>query len=206
MCGGIASGLGVISARQTPVRSAMLFNGARIVSYGLLGGLAGALLDLTGEVFSLPQWGRWLRWATAILIALVGLQFLFNLRVLAVIELGGARIWTWLSPVVQRAAGMKGVYGRVALGLAWGFLPCGLVYTILLTAASTGQFAQGALVMFAFGVGTLPALLGMTLWAPPLVSLLQDRTFKRAIGLALILLAAWSILFMGGEGSPHAHQ
>jgi sulfite exporter TauE/SafE len=205
MCGGIAGGLGVISARRSAIPSALVFNVARILSYGLLGGVVALLLGLTGEVVPLPQWGTWLRWATAILIALIGLQFLINLRVLAVIEKGGARIWARLAPAVQRLASMDGIAGRVALGLAWGFLPCGLVYTILLTAASTGRFSSGFLVMLAFGVGTLPALLGMTLWAPALASLLQDRIFRRIIGAALILLAAWSALMLGGEGhsSPH---
>ncbi len=199
MCGGIAGGLGAMSAGRGAVAAALTFNGARVLSYAILGGVAATLLGVTGEVLALPDWGRWLRWATAILIALVGLQFLFNLRVLAVIERGGARVWRKVSPLVQRAAGARGAGGRLALGLAWGLLPCGLVYTILLTAASTGSFPEGALVMLAFGAGTLPALLGMTLWAPALASLLQDQVFRRLMGIALILLAAWSVLMMGGN-------
>lgn len=199
MCGGIAGGLGAMAAGRGAVGAALTFNGARILSYAILGGAAAAVLGVTGEALALPQWGRWLRWATAVLIALVGAQFLFNLRVLAVIERGGARVWRNVSPLVRRAAGARGRGGRVALGLAWGLLPCGLVYTILLTAASTGSFPEGAVVMLAFGAGTLPALLGMTLWAPALASLLQDQLFRRLIGLALILLAAWSVLMMGGR-------
>lgn len=206
MCGAIAGGLGVLSARDGAVGAALVFNVARIVSYGLLGGIAAAVLGLTGEVLSLPGWSRWLRWATAALIALVGLQFLFDIRALAVIERAGGRLWARMSPVVQRAATVHGLPGRAALGLAWGLLPCGLVYTILLTAASTGHAAQGTLVMLAFGAGTLPALLGMTLWAPALASLLQDRLFRKAIGIALIVLAIWSVLIMGAAGSGGHHH
>ncbi len=200
MCGGIASGLGVTSARSGAVSAALVFNASRIISYALLGGLSAAVLGLTGEALSLPEWSRWLRWITAILIALVGLQFLFGLRFLAVLERGGAQIWRRLSPWVQKLATVRGFTGRAALGLAWGFLPCGLVYTILLTAASTGGFIEGAIVMLAFGVGTLPALLGMTLWAPALANLLQDGLFRRAMGAALILLAVWSVVVMGSMG------
>lgn len=206
MCGGIASGLGALSARHGAVRSALVFNGARIVSYGLLGAIAAAVLGLGGEMFSLPEWSRWLRRVTAALISLIGLQFLFNIRALAVIERAGASIWARMSPLVKRAARLEGLPGRAALGLAWGFLPCGLVYTVLLTAASTGNPGEGALVMLAFGAGTLPALLGMTLWAPALASLLQDRNFRRAIGIALILLAAWSMLVMGPGAPVEAHH
>ncbi len=204
MCGGIAAGLGTLSARQGGVGTALLFNLARVTSYGLLGTVAAMILGLTGEVLALPDWSRWLRWATAVLIALVGLQFLFNIRSLAIIERAGGRLWRRLSPLVGRAAGIQGLPGRFALGLAWGLLPCGLVYTILLTAASTGRAVEGFLVMLAFGAGTLPALLGLTLWAPALASLLQDRVFRRALGFALIVLAAWSVL-MGGVGSSDGH-
>lgn len=206
MCGGIAGGLGALSARHGAVGAALVFNFARIVSYGLLGALAAALLGITGELLALPGWSRALRWATAVLIALIGLQFLFNLRVLAVIERGGARLWARISPAVRRAATIQGLPGRLALGLAWGLLPCGLVYTVLLTAASTGRAADGAVVMLTFGAGTLPALMGLTLWAPALAAMLQDRMSRRVIGIALIFLAVWAVAMTGNSGTmDHPH-
>ena len=205
MCGGIAGGLGATSPRQRALGAALIFNGARVVSYAVLGGLAAALFGVTGEAVSLPGWSRWLRLFTAALIALVGLQFLFGIRALAVIERAGGKLWARMSPLVQRSAKVRGIPGRLALGLVWGFLPCGLVYTILLSAASTGEFLRGVVVMLAFGAGTLPALLGMTLWAPALASLLQDGLFRRAIGVALILLAIWSVVAMGGNPTGHHH-
>lgn len=204
MCGGIASGLGTTAARKGAIGAALVFNLSRITSYALLGGVFAMALGFTGEALSLPGWSRCLRLATAVLIALVGLQFLFGIRFLAVIERGGAKLWGFFSPMVQKLASVRGLPGRIALGMAWGLLPCGLVYTIGLTAASMGSFLGGALVMLAFGIGTLPALLGLTLWAPALATLLQDKWFRRAIGLALILLAAWSVLMMG-NGDAHHH-
>jgi sulfite exporter TauE/SafE len=92
------------------------------------------------------------------------------------------------------------------LGMSWGFLPCGLVYTMLLTAASMGHFVNGALVMLAFG--TLPSMLGLTLAAPSLASFLDDRWTRRAIGASMVLLAAWSlfVLYGMGQGGGHMHQ
>jgi uncharacterized protein len=83
----------------------------------------------------------------------------------------------------------------------------------LLTAASTANAAAGASVMLAFGAGTLPSMLGLTLAAPALASVLKDRDFRRFIGFSLVLLAAWmffSTYSMGGfgsatEGSTHHH-
>jgi sulfite exporter TauE/SafE len=203
MCGGIASGLGVLSARRNAIGTALVFNGARILSYVLLGGLAAFVIGQTGDALSLPVWSRALRWASSLLIALVGLQFLFNIKLLGGIEKAGAGLWARISPVVQRAAKLRGVYGRAALGICWGLLPCGLVYTILLTAASTGKFYLGAVVMLAFGLGTLPALMGLTIWAPALATFLQDRSFRRIIGLALIFLAVWAVLMSSGSVSNH---
>lgn len=205
MCGGIAGGLGAMAGRGGGVGAALTFNLARILSYGLLGGVAALVVGLGGEALSVPAWGRALRVVTAILIALIGLQYLFNLRLLAVVERGGARLWNKVSPWVRRAASANGAPGRLALGLAWGLLPCGLVYSILLTAASTGEFARGFLVMLAFGAGTLPVLMGLTGWAPALAALLGDKVFRRAIGVALILLAVWSVMMMG-DASGHSHH
>ena len=204
MCGGIAGGLGALSARKGAAGAAVVFNLSRVFSYSMLGGIAGLLFGFSGTILDLPAWSQWLRWLTAGLIFLIGLQFLLGLRALAIIERGGARLWASISPLARRMARAEGIAGRAMLGITWGLLPCGLVYTILLTAASTGRFVSGALVMLSFGVGTLPALLGMTLWAPALSTLIQDRLFRRIIGLALVLLAAWSVVVAGSVHTGHS--
>lgn len=208
MCGGIAGGLGALSAGRGAWLSALLFNLGRVMSYSLLGGLAAWTLGAAGEALTVPGWSRWLRFVTAVLIALVGLRFLFDWRGIAAIEKAGAGLWRRMTPLVGRAASHPGPLGRLALGLCWGFLPCGMVYTVLLTAVSTGGFGSGFLTMMAFGAGTLPALLGMTLWAPALSGFLQDRVTRRLVGLGLLLLAAWTlfVLFGVGESSAHHHH
>lgn len=206
MCGGIAGGLGALSSGKGAWWSAVLFNLGRVLSYSLLGGLAALLLGAAGEVMAVPGWSRWLRFLTALLIALVGLRFLFDWKGIAQIEKAGAGLWRRMTPLVRRAASHPGPAGRLALGLCWGFLPCGMVYTVLLTAVSTGGFGGGSLTMLAFGAGTLPALLGMTLWAPALSGFLQDRTTRRLVGLGLLLLAAWTLFVLFGLGSGPAHH
>lgn len=208
MCGGIAGGLGALSTGRRAWLSALMFNGGRVFSYSLLGGIAALLLGAAGEALAVPAWSRWLRLLTAVLIALVGLRFLFDWQGIAQIEKAGAGLWRRMTPLVRRAASHPGLAGRLALGLCWGFLPCGMVYTVLLTAVSTGSFSNGFLTMLAFGVGTLPALLGMTLWAPALSGFLQDRMTRRLVGFGLLLLAAWTlfVLFGTGTNSVHHHQ
>jgi hypothetical protein len=93
--------------------------------------------------------------------------------------------------------------GRVALGLCWGLLPCGLVYTLLLTAAATGNPVGGAVTMLVFGAGTLPSMLGLTAAAPALATFLGDRTVRRVIGFALLVLALWTLIMMWGVTQGH---
>jgi sulfite exporter TauE/SafE len=206
MCGGIAGGLGALATGRGAWASALLFNGGRVLSYSLLGGLLAVTVGAAGEALGVPAWSRWLRLATGLLIAMVGLRFLFDWQGLARVERAGAGLWSRVAPLANRAAQHPGLPGRLALGLTWGFLPCGLVYTMLLTATSTGRFASGFLTMLAFGLGTLPALLGMTLWAPALTGFLQERSTRRLIGAGLLFVAAWTIFVlwsMGGAGQGH---
>ena len=200
MCGGIAAGLGAM-ARGRAIVPALQFNFARLGSYALLGLVAATVL---GGISDLASIGRWLRLLTAVMIAMIGLRFLFNFGGLEIIERGGAGLWKKVMPVALRAGNRQDWIGRIALGACWGLLPCGLVYTVLLTAASTGSPTGGATTMLAFGVGTLPAMLGLTAAAPALASFLEDSTVRRVIGFALLVLALWTILMMWGAGQGHS--
>ncbi len=208
MCGGIAGGLGAASVgRGRAWVSALTFNLGRLTGYALLGGVFAGIVGAGGAALSLPAWGSWLRLAGALLIALIGLQMLTGWRLLGFIERGGAHVWKVISPLAVRAASHPGPAGRWLVGLCWGFLPCGLVYTVLLTATSTGDFRDGAIVMLGFGLGTLPALMGLTLAAPALATVLQDQAFRRIVGAGLVLLAVLSVLFgLPGDGHHHHHH
>jgi sulfite exporter TauE/SafE len=203
MCGGIAAGLGtfpvtgVTPGDQKPqTTSAVLFNIGRILSYATLGLLSAWLLASLGHALNVPKWSMILRFVTAVMIFLIGVQFLFNWQTLAVIERLGAKVWKLILPVAVRAGRLPGGSGRLLLGLCWGLLPCGLVYSVLLTASAAGSPVSGAAVMLAFGVGTLPSMLGMSLAAPTLAAVLNDRWTRKLMGAALILLAVLSVSLM----------
>jgi hypothetical protein len=214
MCGGIAAGLGSISAHTegsegTKPRavSALLFNFGRILSYAALGLISAWILSRVGKVLNVPQWSMILRLLTALMIFLIGLQFLFNWQTLAGIERAGAKVWKCVLPLTVRASSLPGGSGRLLLGLCWGLLPCGLVYSVLLTASAANSPVSGALVMLAFGVGTLPSMLGMSLAAPALAAVLSDKWTRKLMGTALILLAVLSVsLMVIHKQGKKAHQ
>lgn len=194
MCGGIAAGLGAMSKGRAIV-PALQFNLARLFSYAILGLVAAAIL---GGAAGLMPIARWLRFLTAVMIFLIGIKFLFNFRGIEFIERGGAGLWKKILPFAMKASSRQDMAGRVLLGLCWGLIPCGLVYTVLMTAASTANPASGAVTMLVFGMGTLPAMLGLTAAAPALSSFLEDRTVRRVIGFALVVLSVWTAAMMWG--------
>jgi sulfite exporter TauE/SafE len=75
----------------------------------------------------------------------------------------------------------------------WGWLPCGLVYSVLVTALASGSPATGALTMFAFGIGTLPNLLAMGWLAERLAVLVKARGFRLAAGMGVTALGLWGL-------------
>ena len=187
--------------------SAVLFNLGRLLSYACLGLVSAWLLTKLGHALNVPKWSMILRFVTALMIFLIGLQFLFNWQTLAVIERLGAKVWKYVLPLAVRASSLPGGSGRLLLGLCWGLLPCGLVYSVILTASAAGSPISGAAVMLSFGIGTLPSMLGMSFAAPALAALLNDKWTRKLMGAALVLLAVLSVSLMFIKmQSPGMHQ
>ena len=157
MCGSIVSALSLGAPARWSLHLA--YNAGRILSYTLAGALAGALgaasVTLDGQA---PLRLALYLLANLMLVAL-GLYLLGVTRALAFSERAGQRLWRHIQPLTRRFLPATGVHQAFPLGMLWGWLPCGLVYSALASALSTGAAVQGALLMLAFGLGTLPNLL-----------------------------------------------
>ncbi len=157
MCGGIVGALSL----GAPARWSMhlAYNAGRIISYAAAGALAGALgaasLSLDGQA---PVRLTLYLLANLMLVAL-GLYLLGVTRALAFTERAGQHLWRLIQPLTRRFLPARTIAQAFPLGLLWGWLPCGLVYSALATALSAGSPERGALLMLAFGLGTLPKLL-----------------------------------------------
>ena len=192
MCGGI-SGLFAVNASvaslRTQVSKAIMYNLGRILSYAILGG-AVALLGKTTVAF-IPTITTPVRLASGILIILVGLQLAFGWRILAPLESAGAKLWNRIAPTAKGLVPVETATQALGLGLIWGWLPCGLVYSVLLLAATTTEPANGALVMAAFGLGTMPAMLATGLSASKLAQFMSGK--RLGAGLLIVLLGLATI-------------
>jgi len=200
MCGGIVGAL----AMGSPARCSLLlaYNAGRILSYAAAGAIAGALgeasIALAGQ---LPLRSVLYLLANLMLIAL-GLYLLGVSSALAFTERIGQRLWRHLQPLTRRYLPARGPLQAFPLGLLWGWLPCGLVYSALATALSSGSAAQGAGLMLAFGVGTMPNLLLAGLLAARLRAYANRPAVRLVAGLVVLGFGVWGLL-----GVPHLlHQ
>lgn len=158
MCGGIVGALSLQGPQGGGVSVVvhLAYNLGRIASYVAAGLVAGALGQAAGDLMAL-QHGLYL-FASLMLVAL-GLYLLGMTQSLAWLERGGQGVWKRIQPLTSRFLPVRGVAQALPLGLLWGWLPCGLVYSALTTALAAGSAGKGALLMLAFGLGTLPNLL-----------------------------------------------
>lgn len=161
MCGGIVSALTVQIPGQVKRQwhIHLAYNLGRITTYACLGALFGTIgtLGLLFEDFLPIQMGLYIM-ANLMLVAL-GLYLTGFTRLLAPLERAGQSLWRRVQPLTRRFLPVRGMRQAIPLGLLWGFLPCGLVYSVLATALVTGSAEGGASLMLAFGLGTLPNLM-----------------------------------------------
>jgi len=163
------------------------YNAGRIASYMTAGALAGGLAGSAASLASLPALQAGFYWAANLMLVALGLFLMDAWRGLARVEQAGQALWRHLAPLLRRANGARAGGGRMfALGVLWGWLPCGMVYSVLVTAMLSGSALGGAGVMLAFGLGTLPMLAALGLAGGRLRALMARRTVRLCCALAIL--------------------
>ena len=191
MCGGIVGALSMGATSRPSLHLA--YNAGRILSYGVAGAIAGALggasLALSEQ---LPARLVLFVLANLMLVAL-GLYLMGVTRALAFSERFGQKLWRHLQPLTRRYLPARTMAQAFPLGLLWGWLPCGLVYSALVTALSSGSAASGAALMLAFGLGTLPNLLLAGLLAVRLKAYAAKPVVRFVAGLLVLCFGLWGL-------------
>lgn len=212
MCGGIIGALTlslpaeIRNNRWRLFPIVLAYNLGRVASYALAGAVAGAIGSGVVTAIS-PQYGHTiLQGIAALIMVAMGLYLAGWFPRLAQLELVGRPLWRTLEPVGQCLLPVTSPWQALAFGLVWGWLPCGLVYTVLLTAASAGGALEGALLMAAFGAGTLPIVVTAGLLTGLMAKLGRAPKVRRGAGIVVIVLALVSVLVVGsGDHAQHAH-
>ncbi|MEZ5571648.1 MAG: sulfite exporter TauE/SafE family protein [Halioglobus sp.] len=199
MCGGIAAALNLGGVRSTAITLA--YHTGRVLSYTLLG----ALLGLAAASVDIAAWTLSLRYLAGLLLVGMGLYIAQWWRGLAVLERAGAVLWRPVQRLSSRWLPLRRWPQGLALGLCWGLMPCGLIYSSLAWAATAQDALTSALMMLCFGMGTLPAMLATSLGAGQLQAFLRRRELKLAIALLLIAAGLWTLYITAAHSGHSAH-
>lgn len=203
MCGGVVTAFSIQlpgTAPRAPYHLA--YSAGRMGSYGIAGAVAGAFgasgLLLKGV---LPVQQILYFFANAMLLAM-GLYLAGLWQGVAKLEQAGSVVWARIQPYSGRLLPVNSLPKALTLGALWGWLPCGLVYSVLFTALMSASALKGALIMLAFGLGTLPNLMIMGLAAGRLQPALQKRWARLSAGLAVAAFGLWGLFRLGGSHVP----
>lgn len=185
-----------VAARPAISAAQWCFQLGRLLSYAVLGGVAAASMQAVGwlSVHAAALRPVWTLMHVA--AALLGLALLWQARQPAWLDQGALRIWRGVQKAVGRGGTRSGRQAPLVMGLAWGLMPCGLLYSALLVAALSPGPWQGALVMALFAVGSsLSLLAGPWLWRQ-LRGAKSGAWAVRLAGAALFASSVWA-LWMG---------
>ena len=203
MCAGLVSSLTLSldprvrgdTLRMLPFQLA--YNLGRIVGYGVAGAIVGGFGALLFQLGSVQTAQHVLYGLAGLAMILLGLYLGGWWRILGAIERLGLHLWRRLEPLGRRLLPVRRIPDALLLGFLWAWIPCGLVYSVLITAVSTGNPLDGALLMLAFGAGTLPNLLGIGLLAGAAARLAERPWLRQAAGLLVIgfgVHALWQLV------------
>lgn len=197
MCGGIAASvsLGQGDGRKG-IPLIIAYNLGRITSYAA----AGALIGLIGYQLSSGGAGILLRTLAALLLVLMGLYVAQWWQILTRLERAGGILWRYIRPFAARLLPADTLPRALLLGVLWGWLPCGLVYSTLIWSSAAGQWYDSALLMVGFGLGTLPAMVTTGLLAQQVRTLMQRQGIRQGAGVLLILFGVYTLPFTALTG------
>lgn len=192
MCGGVSAALSMAIPPKSQhfwgrLGYLLNYNLGRILSYVIAGALVGGLLASVGELGAGKQAITGLRLVAALLMIALGLYLAGWWQGILLLERMGAKLWPHIKPLASRFLPFHSPVQALPFGMVWGWLPCGLVYSMLTWSAAAGSAMGGALIMLFFGLGTLPTLFALGGLADRLRYWLTLRSLR--LGGALLLIA-----------------
>ena len=195
MCGGVVSALsfGIDKQATQATRFSMLlsYNVGRISSYVVAGALLGGLSAFLVSQSSFEQFRQILKIISALFFIALGLYLSDWWAGLSKVEKLGVHLWKRISPIANKLIPVKTSHHAFILGLFWGWLPCGMVYSLLVGALSSGSVFQGGLIMLSFGIGTLPSMLLVGIFATRFSGWIKKSIIRQLAGGMVVLFGVF---------------
>lgn len=192
--------------KATMVSFVALFNIGRIISYTAAGLVAGAFGVEILKAVGLENAHTVLRHLGVIFMVAIGFYLAGWFPQMARVEKIGQPIWKRVEPIARKLMPINSSSRALVYGMAWGWLPCGLVYVVLLMTVTAGSAIQGASMMMAFGLGTLPTMLSAGVMASWVRRFTQSARTRQIIGILIIVMAIASLFIGVGDGEHHHHH
>ena len=209
MCGGIVAALNLPARRavlsaagggtiaggmigQLPLHVA--YSTGRIASYAAAGAIAGGVGGVAALADTVLPLQIALGFVANALVVLLGVYLAGAGSGVARLEAIGSALWRRVAPLGKRFLPVDTPARAIGAGAVWGWLPCGLVYSVLALALVSGDALRGATVMLAFGLGTAPNLLVAGLALERFRSRLARPRVRLAAGLAVAALGVWGAI------------
>jgi hypothetical protein len=171
----------------------LAYNAGRIISYSIAGSLAGGMGAWAMTLVAMHHGQRMLQVVAGMFMVMLGLYLAGWWQGLVHVERMGVGLWKRLEPLRRRLLPVRTPTQALGMGLVWGWLPCGLVYSVLIWSISAGSAWEGAMLMLSFGLGTLPALLAMGAFAATLAGFVAKPWVRRCAGSLVMLLGAYQV-------------
>ena len=203
MCGGIATSLTV--RQRGGWWMALQPNLGRVLGYVVAGAIVGGIGHGLLGFARTPALGIALRAMVGVVLVVAALRLLDRGGRLRFLSAPGGHLWQWLRPLQRRLLPADTAPRRIALGLLWGWMPCGLSTTLLAAAWLTASATHGALTMAAFGLGTLPVMLPLTWAGARLGQRLQRGGWRGAMAGMLLLSGVLTIVAPWLMHAPALH-
>ncbi|MGC9458161.1 MAG: sulfite exporter TauE/SafE family protein [Halothiobacillaceae bacterium] len=169
------------------------YNLARIAAYVVAGAIIGGLGAFGASLVSMNHAQQGLQVLAGIFMVMLGLFIGGWWMGLTRVERAGSVLWRRIEPIGRRLMPVRTPAQAMALGFVWGWLPCGLVYSVLIWALSAGSAAQGAWLLLGFGLGTLPNLILMGVFAAQVSQFMRQRWVKNVAGGSVILFGLYTL-------------
>ena len=173
------------------------YSSGRIASYAVAGALAGAIGQAGLLMRDAVPVQHLLFVLSSLMLVALGLYLAGATSVVRRLERMGGGLWKRLQPYTTRLLPVNTVPRALGLGALWGWLPCGLVYSVLITSLASGSAARGALIMAAFGLGTLPNLLAIGLFWDNFKGWVQSPHVRLAAGLLVMAFGVYGLSRVG---------
>jgi len=209
MCGGIMNALSfaIPDEQRNGLKLNIIllsYNVGRIFSYVVAGVIIGSLGWLLQS--SLGPASGTLRFLAGLMLIAMGLYLAGWWMGLTYIERAGGKLWQYLEPFGKRLMPVTRPGQALFLGAIWGWLPCGMVYSVLTWSAAAANWQQSALIMLCFGLGTLPVMFVTGHFAHTLKSFIQKKTTRSIAAILMIVFGVWTMMGAKPHSDQHQHS